>query len=149
MMSFDALQYLPDDILVKVDRAAMAHSLETRVPFLDHRLVKFTSRVPLSIKTYNGQQKWLLKKILNKYIPQSLFERPKMGFAVPIAAWLRGPLREWGEEMLNPQSLSEGGYFVSSLIRKKWKEHLNGKHNWQVPLWNVLMFQVWLRYNKL
>ena len=149
MMAFDTLQYLPDDILVKVDRAAMATSLETRVPLLDHRLVEFACKIPLSIKTYKGQAKWPLKKLLYKFVPKSLVDRPKMGFTPPIGAWLRGPLREWCEEMLDSQSLNEDGYFATPLIRKKWAEHLAGKHNWQYPLWCVLMFQAWLKHNKL
>jgi asparagine synthase (glutamine-hydrolysing) len=149
MMSFNTIQYLPDDILVKVDRAAMATSLETRIPLLDHRLVEFAWKIPLSIKMYNGEKKWPLKKLLYKFVPESLANRPKKGFSLPIGTWLRGPLREWCEEMLDSQYLNDGGYFFSPLIRKKWEEHLVGKHNHAGSLWTVLMFQAWLKHNKL
>ena len=143
MMALDCLTYLPDDILVKVDRAAMATSLETRNPFLDHRIIEFAWKIPQSLKLKDGKTKWILREILNKYVPKNLIERPKMGFAVPIHSWLRGPLREWAEDLLNEKNLRQYGYFNSDLIRKKWKEHLSGKKNWQNHLWNVLMFQSW------
>lgn len=148
MMHLDLLQYLPDDILAKIDRAGMSVGLETRVPFLDHRVVEFSDRIPLSIKFHGGHTKWPLKQLLYKYVPQSLVDRPKMGFGVPIAAWLRGPLREWSEDMLNAQSLKRDGYLNSDLISEKWHEHLKGRHNWQFPLWNVLMFKLWLDNTK-
>ncbi len=149
MMSFDTIQWLPDDILVKVDRAAMSTSLETRIPLLDHRLVEFACKIPLSIKRHKGLAKWPLKKLLYKYVPEPLVNRPKKGFSLPIGTWLRGPLREWGEELLDTQFLNDGGYFASPLIRRKWEEHLAGKHNWSKQLWPVLMFQAWLKHNKL
>ena len=144
MMALDCLTYLPNDILVKVDRAAMALSLETRSPFLDHRIFEYSWRIPQSLKLKNGQSKWILREILYKYVPRNLIERPKMGFAIPINIWLQGPLREWAENLLSEKNLQQYGYFNSDLIRRKWKEHLSGKKNWQNHLWSVLMFQSWI-----
>lgn len=143
MMYLDLITYLPDDILVKVDRASMGVSLEARVPYLDHRVVEFAWRIPLDMKIRHGQSKWLLRKILYKYVPKELIERPKMGFAVPIDAWLRGPLREWAEELLNRRRLQKEGYFNADPICKKWRDHLSGKSNCQYHLWDILMFQAW------
>lgn len=147
MMAYDLITYLPTDILTKVDRAAMAVSLETRVPFLDPEVIKFSASLPMEFKIRNGITKWALREVLYKYVPKDLIERPKMGFAVPLAEWLRGPLKDWAEAMLNEKRLHQEGFFNVEFVRSKWLEHLSGKRNWHHQLWNVLMFQAWLENN--
>ena len=144
MMYLDLVGYLPDDILVKVDRAAMAVSLETRIPFLDHRVVEFAATLPLSMKIRDNEGKWLLRQLLYRHVPQALVERPKMGFGVPIDRWLRGPLKDWAEALIEPQRLKKEGYFHPRLIQEKWLRHQSGRHNESHRLWSVLMFQAWL-----
>ena len=148
IMSLDMMYYLPDDILTKVDRAAMSVSLETRIPFLDHRVIEFASSLPLNLKINQGQSKWILRQILYKYVPQNLIERPKMGFSIPLSEWLRGPLKSWGEELLSSNKLKCDGFFDVSSVRKLWLEHISGKHDWSNQLWNILMFQAWKKYNE-
>ena len=144
MMAMDAQTYMADDILVKVDRAAMANSLETRVPILDHRIVELAWKMPLDYKIRNGEGKWLLKQVLFRHVPRQLIERPKMGFSLPLHDWLRGSLRDWAEALLDEQLLLQQGYFYPEPIRMMWTEHLSGKYNHQDQLWNILMFQAWL-----
>jgi asparagine synthase (glutamine-hydrolysing) len=152
MMLWDLGNYLPDDILVKVDRAAMAVSLETRIPLLDHRLIEFCWSLPSELKVRRTESgyitKWALRQILYKYVPRELMERPKKGFAVPIGDWIRGPLREWAEDLLDRRSLDAGGVFNSSIVRSIFDEHQTGQRKWQHKLWTVLVLQDWLNREK-
>jgi asparagine synthase (glutamine-hydrolysing) len=145
MQLMDAISYLPDDVLTKVDRASMAVSLEVRVPLLDHRVVEFGWRLPFNQKYRDGRGKWLLRQVLGRHIPPELFERPKAGFGVPIAAWLRGPMHEWAEELLTPNALIDGGIFGTKSIQLAWRRLLAGHDRFQEPIWGVLMYQAWRR----
>lgn len=144
MMAMDAKTYLTDDILTKVDRAAMFNSLETRVPMLDHRVFEFAWALPLKLKMKNGEGKWPLKQVLYKHVPKEMIDRPKMGFSIPLDEWLRGPLKEWAYELIKPDRLQEEGFFDPKVIQRYWNEHQSRTHNWQHQLWCVLMFQDWL-----
>jgi asparagine synthase (glutamine-hydrolysing) len=147
MMFWDSLNYLPDDILCKVDRAAMACSLETRVPFLDHRVSKIAWQLPTNMKIRGNEGKWALRQILYRHVPRELIERPKAGFSIPLGSWLRGPLRQWAETLLSEDRLSKEGYFYPEPIRTMWSDHLRGKRDWGHKLWTILMFQSWLEEN--
>jgi asparagine synthase (glutamine-hydrolysing) len=143
MMYCDAVSYLPGDILCKVDRAAMAHGLEVRIPFLDHRVADVAARIPIDMKVRNGKGKHILKQLLFSHVPSHLFDRPKAGFSVPIGAWLKGPLRPWAEEMLSRDRLDREGFFHGAMIQKRWRDHLAGRRDATHSLWPILMFQAW------
>jgi asparagine synthase (glutamine-hydrolysing) len=143
MQLLDLVTYLPDDILTKVDRASMAVALEVRVPLLDHRVVEFSWRLPRAAKVRNKTSKWLLRQILYRHVPAALVKRPKSGFDLPLGEWLRGPLRDWAEGMLNERRMREAGFVNHSMVGRIWKEHLEGTRNWQDLLWNVLMLESW------
>ena len=141
-MALDTLTYLPDDILVKVDRAAMSASLETRIPFLDERVIRFAWNLPLTQKIRHGQGKWLLRQLLYRHVPRALIERPKQGFGVPLEHWLRGPLRTWAEDLLAPGNLAKDPFLDPQAVRAMWSRHLGGR-NVQYALWTVLMYLAW------
>jgi len=145
MMYRDAVSYLPDDILCKVDRASMAVSLESRVPYLDHRVAAVAARIPLQMKLRGGRGKHILRQLLYREAPRDLFERPKAGFAIPVGQWIKGPLRDWAEELLDRAKLAEEGWFDPELVHRRWRNHLAGRRDSTAALWAVLMFQAWLR----
>jgi asparagine synthase (glutamine-hydrolysing) len=145
MMYCDAVTYLPDDILAKVDRASMAVSLETRVPFLDHRVAELAARIPVSLKVRNGKGKHILRQLLHSLVPQDLVDRPKAGFGIPVGEWIKGPLRPWAEDLLDARRMSEEGWFNPAIVQCRWQAHLNGGRDSTPAIWAILMFQAWLR----
>jgi asparagine synthase (glutamine-hydrolysing) len=147
MMAVDALTYLPDDILVKVDRTSMAVSLESRVPFLDHRIVEFAWSLPMNYKLEGSNGKKVLKEVLYKYVPKQIMDRPKMGFGIPLSQWLKGPLRTWAMDVLSEKKMSEQGLFKAAQVTKLLTEHMSGKNDHGYLLWDFLMLQSWLDEN--
>jgi asparagine synthase (glutamine-hydrolysing) len=145
MMHSDAVSYLPDDILVKVDRASMAVALETRVPFLDHRVAALAARIPLPMKTGDGRGKLILRQLLGRHVPRALVDRPKAGFQVPIGEWIRGPLRDWAEDLLEERRMRSEGWLEAEVVAARWRAHLSGRRDSTAALWALLMFQAWLR----
>ena len=145
MMYCDAVSYLPDDILCKVDRASMAVSLETRVPFLDHRVAELAARIPLHMKVRGGTGKHILRKLLDREVPRELVERPKAGFGIPVGEWIKGPLRPWAEDLLDPSRMAGEGWFDAGIVQRRWHDHLSGRRDSTPALWALLMFQAWLR----
>ncbi len=145
MMYLDVMTYLPGDILCKVDRASMAVGLESRVPYLDNDLVELAWSVPNDVRMHQGVSKWPLRQILKRYLPEVAFERPKLGFGIPIGEWMRGPMKDWVEDMLSEDRLRADGFFQPEVVRREWEQHLSGRFNRQYSLWSVLMFQSWLR----
>jgi asparagine synthase (glutamine-hydrolysing) len=148
MMYCDAITYLPDDILCKVDRASMAVSLESRVPFLDHRVAAVAARIPIEMKISGARGKQILRRLLAREVPPELFERPKAGFGIPVGEWIKGPLRPWAEELLDPRRLADDGYFDPAIVQRRWRDHLAGQRNSTPALWAILMFQAWLADQK-
>jgi asparagine synthase (glutamine-hydrolysing) len=144
MMQMDIISYLPDDILTKVDRAAMAVGLETRVPLLDHRIVEFSQRIPLNMKVRDGVTKWLLRKVVNNYIPSHIIDQPKKGFQLPLAEYLRGPLKDWADDNLSPAAINKFGYLCPKIVQRQWERHKTGQKDLENSLWTILMFQVWM-----
>lgn len=142
---YQAFTYLPDDILAKVDRASMAVSLETRVPFLDHRVAELAARIPLSLKVKGGRGKHIVRELLYTMVPRAMVERPKAGFAIPVGEWIKGPLRPWAEDLLSPESLQCDGLLDAAIVRRRWADHLSGQRDSTPALWAVLMLQSWLR----
>jgi len=145
MMYFDQISYLPDDILAKVDRASMAVSLESREPLLDYRLVEFAWTLPLPMKVQGGRGKHVLRRVLDRYVPKDLIDRPKMGFGIPLESLLRGRLRDWAESLLDPSTMRAQGFLDTAMVQARWKDHLGGKDQWKFYLWGVLMFQAWMQ----
>jgi asparagine synthase (glutamine-hydrolysing) len=144
MLYLDTMTYLPDDILTKVDRASMGASLENRVPFLDPEVAALAWRMPFDLKVRDGTGKWLLRQLLYRYVPQSIVDRPKMGFGIPLGAWLRDPLRDWAEDLLSPDRLRREGYLAPDYVARIWDEHQSGRCDREYELWDVLMFQAWM-----
>jgi asparagine synthase (glutamine-hydrolysing) len=145
MQFIDTVSYLPDDILTKVDRASMSVALEARVPLLDTRVVAYAWSLGRHQRVRKDFGKWALRQVLYRHVPRALVDRPKMGFGAPVGEWMRGPLREWSEDLLSERSLRDGGILRPDTIRRYWAEHISGQINWQYPLWDVLMFESWRR----